>query len=262
MLYIEIIRLKIVSIKEYKGKKMDVINLSIKSIKLPADKTLESTSYQVATNGLFRDEDIVIDIVKDIENLTDVDLELDFTASDIYFARVKLHFTDESFYGWTKPIILTKDGDGFSHNNTIIVTPKLTITGDVNNCQLGNFKAKGSEFIIFTGSGYHAKTTWAIKDNAGATVWEMKRDEHNLTEVRIPSNILKANRLYTIEATYISNNNMMSNPCKLLVKTTGTTNAIEDLTYGGVRPIVAENEDLREALDYTLAELVTIVMVK
>ena len=241
---------------------MDVINLSLKSIKLPADKTLESTSYQVATNGLFRDSDLVTDIERDTENLTDIDLELDFTASDVYYARVKLHFNDDSFYGWTKPIILTKDGDGFSHNNTIIVTPKVTITGDANNCQLGNFKVNAGEFVIFTGSGYHARTTWTIKDNTGGTVWEVKRDEHNLTEIRIPSNILKPNKIYTLEATYISNNNMVSNPGKLLIKTTGKSDDINDLTYGGIRPIVAENEDLREALDYTLAELVATTILK
>ena len=126
---------------------MDVISLSIKSIKLPADKTLVATSYQVATNGLFRDEDIIIDIEKDEENLTNIDLDLDFTISDVYYARVKLHFDDESFYGWTKPIILTKDGDGFSHNNTIIVTPEVTISSDPNNCQLGNFKAKAESLL-------------------------------------------------------------------------------------------------------------------
>jgi hypothetical protein len=241
---------------------MDVINLSIKSIKLPADKTLGSTSYQVATNGLFRDEDIVIDIANDTENLTDIDLELDFIASDVYYARVKLHFDDSSYYGWTKPIILTKDGDGFSHNNTIIVTPKVSISGDVNNCQLGNFKITGDEFVIFTGSGYHAKTTWAIKDNSGAVIWEKKRDEHNLTEIRVPSNTLKANRLYTLEVTYISNNNMVSNPGKLIIKTTGVSNDVDDLTYGGVSPLVAENEDLKKALYYTLAELVDVLKVK
>ena len=241
---------------------MDVINLSIKSIKLPADKTLKSTSYQVATNGLFRDSDLVTDIVRDEENLTNIDLELDFTASDVYYARVKLHFDDDSFYGWTKPIILTKDGDGFSHNNTIIVTPEVTITGDVNNCQLGNFKVNGGEFVIFTGSGYHARTTWTIKDNTGAVVWEVKRDEHNLTQIRIPSNILKPNRMYTIEVTYISNNNMVSNPGKVLIKTTGTASNVDDLSFGGIRPIVAENEDLKEALDYTLAELVATAILK
>ena len=239
---------------------MDIINLSIKSIKLPAGKTLDATSYEVATNGLFRDEDIVTKIDNDKENLTNIDLELDFTASDVYYARVKLHFDDDSFYGWTKPIILTKDGDGFAHNNTVIVTPKVEISGDPHNCQLGNFRIEGGEFVIFTGSGYHAKTTWAIKDNTGATIWESKRDEHNLTSIRVPSNVLNPNRLYTVEASYISNNNMVSNSGKLIVKTSGDIKNVDDLAFGGVRPIVAENKDLKEALDYSLGELVATLM--
>jgi len=241
---------------------MDVINLSLRSIKLPADKTLEATSYQVADNGLFRDEDIVINIEKDEENLTDIDLDLDFSATDVYYARVKLHFDDDTYYGWTKPIVLTRDGDGFSHNNTVIVTPKVSIDSDRDNCQLGNFKINGGEFIIFTGTGYHEKTSWAIKDNTGAVIWEVKRDEHNLTQIRVPSNTLKPNRLYTIEVVYISNNNMPSNAGKLIVKTTGEGSSAEDLSFGGIRPIVAENEDLKEALDYTLAKLVEISVVK
>ena len=237
---------------------MDVINLSIRSIQLPSDKNLKDTSYEVATTALFKDDDIVFSSENDEDNKYDIDVEVDFTENDIYYARVKLHFDDDTYYGWTKPIVLTKDGDGFSHNNTIIITPKVTVTGDPHNCQLGGFRIKGGEFVIFSGSGYHARTTWTIKDNFGEPVWEIKRDEHNLTEIRVPSNILKPNRIYTVEVTYISNNNMMSNAGKLIIKTTGDAGNLEELRFGGLRDLYGKNKDLEETLEFVLEELINI----
>ena len=235
---------------------MDIINLSIRSIELPSDKKLKATSYQVANTGLFRDEDIVVDNKEDTKNLYEYDVELDFTKADIYFARVKLHFDDDTYYGWTKPIVLTKDGDGFSHNNTVIVTPTVTVTTDINNAVLGGFRIMGSEFIIFTGHGNHLATSWVIKDSLGAIIWEKIRDESNLREIRVPNNILKPNRIYSVEVTYIANNNMMSNPGRIILKTSGNMDNVENLVFKGVKPILKENEDYAKTLEQALQDYI------
>jgi len=231
---------------------MDVINLSIKSIRLPNGKNIESTSYQIATTGQFNTDDIVVDDANDKDNIYSKDFELDFSTTDVYYARMKLNFTDGSYYGWTKPIILTKDGDGFSHNNTVIVTPKVNITSSVNNCDLGSFKIQGSDFVIFTGVGFHSKTTWRIKNGNGNIIWESVRDTNNLREIRVPGNTLKPNRIYIIEVTYISNNNMVSNAGKLIIKTSGDSPVAEELLYGGKRYGSEAYKELEEAYDELL----------
>jgi len=212
---------------------MAISNVSIRSIKLPSNKTLKSTSYQVAYEPSFTDEVIVKDIDKDEVNLYSMDFELDFDAHDLYFARVKLNFDDGTFYGWTKPIVLTKDGDGFSHNNIVIVTPKVSITTDKNNAELGGFKIEGSEFILFSGVGSHKYTYYTIKDTTGATVWERKVNDNNLTSIRVPNDVLKVNKLYTAEMVYVSDSNQRSNAGKLFFKTTGHIVEDNEVAFGG-----------------------------
>jgi len=211
---------------------MSIVKISIKSLTLPKDKNLVSVDYQISNNGRFEDEDIIINIEKDDVNLTGREFDLDFNNNDIYYGRVKLNFNSSGDdYYLSKPIVLTKNGDGFSHNNSIIVTPKIEITGDVKNAPLGGFTIKGSEFILFSGVGEHKYTDWVIKDSDGNVRWSRKGDKHNLTSIRVPNDILKLNRHYIIEVVYVSSGNERSNKGKLIIKTSGESDYSEIIGF-------------------------------
>lgn len=235
---------------------MSISNISIRSVTLPSDKVLESTSYQVSSNGLFEDDDIIIDIANDTENLYSKSFELDYTSFSVYYARVKLNFSDGSYYGWTKPIMLTKDGDGYSYNNTIIVTPELTIDSDIDNCELGSFKIFGGKFRIFDGNSTHKYTDWKISDINGNLKFQSLKDRNNLEMIRVPHDTLDPNNIYIIEADYVSSDNNKSNTGKLFIKTAGVSKDEVEVGYDDKIRDVTYDRDLMIAYDNLLQQYV------
>jgi len=231
---------------------MAISSISIREITLPKDKRVVSVDYQISSNGKFIDDtDIVIDIVKDTENLNGREFDLDYTVHDIYYGRIRINFDVDgnSFWGWCKPIVLTKKGDGFSHNNSVIVTPVLTITSDINNCELGGFTVNSNDFILFTGVGFHKYSNWYIKDINDRTIWEREIDKHNLTSIRIPNDILDTNKHYVIEVVYFSNGNQRSNTGKLIIKTSGDSKLAEIVEYNDPRPTAEAYKDMQDTTD-------------
>ena len=235
---------------------MAISSISIRSMTLPNGKTLESTSYQVSTTGLFEADDIIINIDKDKDNLYKKSFELDYTAYDVYYARVKLNFDDGSYYGWTKPIMLTKDGDGYSYNNTIIVTPELSLDSDKDNCMLGGFKIFGSDFKIFDGNSIHKYTDWVIRDVNGDIKYQSLKNKDSLTSLRVPHDTLDPNKIYLIEATYVSSDNNKSNIGKLFIKTTGKSPDVVDVEYDDKTRVVGYDKDLLTSYNDLLQEYV------
>jgi len=235
---------------------MAISNISIRSISLPNGKEIGSTSYQVSSSGLFETDDIIIDIENDTENIYSKSFDLDYTTFAVYYARIKLNFTDGSFYGWTKPIMLTKDGDSYSYNNTIIVTPELTIDSDVNNCELGGFKIYGSEFKVFDGGSLHKYTDWKIKDALGDVVFMSEKDKDNLTSIRMPHGKFTPNGIYLIEASYVSSDNNRSNVGRLYLKTSGIALDETVVGYDDTTRAVGYGDDLMQAYNSLLQQYV------
>jgi len=210
---------------------MAIANISICKETLPFNKTLKSTSYQIAVSPFFNEDDIVVNISQDIENLYGRLFDLDFDSNSVYYGRVKLHFDDNSEYGWTKPIMLTKEGDNFSCNITVITTPKVTIEGDIKNCELGGFKIFSSEFRTINKLSRHKYTDWIIRSVDGSIVFQSLKDYDNLTKIRVPYNTLKPDRLYIVEVTYISDDNNKSNAGRIIIKTLAKPSDAENLNF-------------------------------
>jgi len=236
---------------------MSIVEMSIRSLTLPKDKSLISVDYQVSNDGTFSGNDLVIDIKKDTVNKTGREFELDFNVYDIYYGRIKLNFNSAGTdYYLGKPVVLTRDGNGFSHNNSIIVTPKISITSDIHNCETGGFSIDTSDFVIFTGIGNHHHSNWFIKSSNGDIVWKREKDKNNLTSIRIPTETLDLNKHYIIEVVHVSDGNQMSNRGKLLIKTTGTSVNTTVIKAGDKRPTSEEFKDLQLAYNDLLTMIV------
>jgi len=190
-----------------------------------------ATSWQVSDDPQFKN--LLVDDQKDKDNLTEITFDLPLTKDDKYYVRVKMHFDDDSETDWSKPIIITKDMDGFSVSNTIIGTPELSVDFNPKTCPLGGFTVNASDFILFTGTGSHRFTDWRIEDINGKLIWERKNTT-NLTSIRIPSRLLTPGKTYIIKARYRSDTNAYSNWGKLIVNTIGV----------GVSPDFEFNEEV------------------
>lgn len=183
-----------------------------------SDLTHSGTSWQVAKDSNFTN--LVVNKSNDTNNLLNLRVDLPLTKDDKYYVRHKLHFNNNSKQtAWSRPSIITKDSDGFSFNNTVINTPRISLNVSPNNTPLGGFIIKGSEFNMFIGVGEHKSTDWNIEDSEGNLVFERTNDKSNLTEYRIPQNTLHPGKMYLIKVRYRSTTNSYSNYGKLPIIT-------------------------------------------
>ena len=236
---------------------MAIVSLDIITGSIPDNKNLVSVDYIISTDGTFSGDDKVVEVLKDTTNLTGREFDLDFDSYDIFYGRVVLNFNASGSDNYVnKTIILTRDGDGFSHNNSVVVTPKLTITTDIRNAELGGFTVEGSEFMLFLGIGGHKHTSWSIKNTSNEIIWSRKNDEVNLTKIRIPNDILKTNKHYIIEAVYTAVGNQRSNAGKLLIKTMGKSNLSKVITGADKRVSSEDYLELKSSYD----DLLTIIV--
>jgi len=178
-----------------------------------------ATSWQVATDPSFSSDSLLVDKEKDEDNLLSLYVDLPLTKDNIYYTRHKLHFDDNSETDWSRPAVITKDGDGFSFNNTIITTPKVFSEAGNTNTPLGGFKIYTDEYRLFMGVGEHLSTDWIVEDSEGNIVWQRLEDKSNKTEIKLPANILKPGKLYLIKVRFRSDTNAWSNFGRLLIIT-------------------------------------------
>ena len=147
--------------------------------------------------------------------------------------------------------MVTKDTDGYAHNDVEVITPIVDVSTDPNNAELGGFIITTSPFRTFLGTATHKYTSWYIEDYTGNVVWKRERDDVNLTSIRVPANILNVNSIYTIKVVHFSNGLVPSNPGKLIIKTKGELSEVERVIYGNQRPVItggkASMEDLEKA---------------
>ena len=203
--------------------------IEIDKIETGSDVKHDETSWQISLTPGFDENDIVFESLNDKDNLTSVRVPLPLDDEDLYYSRTKIHFSDGSEGDWSKPNVITKHATGFNFNDTIVVTPKLSVDFDVRNSPLGGFIVNGSEFRLFSGIGSHKFTTWIIEDDKGNQVWSRLNDKHNLTSIRIPSNVLLPGKMFTVKAMYVSDTNAYSNYGRLVIIT--SADLVRDPAY-------------------------------
>jgi len=182
-----------------------------------------ATSRQIASEPSFNSSVMLIDDVKNTTELLRAVIDLPLGVNDKYFVRDRLWFKDskgnEKSTNWSKPIIVTKNMDGFSINNTIIGTPKLSVDFNKDDAPLGGFEVTSDKYMLFKGIGEHKYTDWIIEDLLGNVVWSRKKDGYNLYSIKIPDCTLEQNKTYVLKCRYVSDTNMNSNYGKLTMCT-------------------------------------------
>jgi len=235
---------------------MSLKRFGIKSdFKVPDNYKHIATSYQISKSMDFDAESLVYNIEKDEENLYSRVFDLDFTNRNYYYGRVTIHLEDkdgnEYLYGPLKPVMLTNKDEGYSLGNTIIKTPEIYLNGEkLNEVSIdSDLIVSTSEFAILKGLGYHKYTNWVLKDlTTDKIVFSSIEDEDNLLSIKIPSNLLKSNRVYNIEVRHITNSYDMSNKGVLTFKTVGDNKDVDKLDYGEARIIKKERDELENVL--------------
>lgn len=253
--------------------------------KLLIYKDAEKKDDIIKASGVDKNDVIETD-TRDLLNV--FEFNLNFEEHDVYYVTYDIWHNDVTHAGWARPNMVTRDTDGYSSNDVEIITPKLQITTDPNNAELGGFTIKTSEFQTFIGTATHKFTTWIIEDYTGNVIWKRERDAANLTSIRIPNNILNIDSLYVIKAIHFSSSNVPSNPGKMIIKTKGELTEVEkillatkvaagtmtevdkevlntlgasgvDLVYGNERPVITGGKDsltdVSEALENSLNQM-------
>jgi len=203
--------------------------IEIDKIETGSNITHDKTSWQVSLTPGFEDDNIVFESIDDSTNLTSIKVPLPLGDNDLYYSRTKIHFSDGSESNWSRPNVITKNATGFNFNDTIVITPAVSIDFNINAVPLGGFRVKASEFKLFSGIGKHKYTNWLIEDDKGNQVWSKLNDKHNLTSIRIPQNLLLPGRMYTIKVMYVTDTNAYSNYGRLKIVT--SADLIRDPAY-------------------------------
>ena len=203
--------------------------IEIDKIETGSDVKHDKTSWQISLTPGFEDDNIVFESLEDSDNLTKIRVSLSLDDEDLYYSRTKIHFSDGDESDWSKPNVITKHATGFNFNDTIVVTPKISVDFDTRSTPLGGFNVKATEFKLFSGIGKHKFTTWIIEDDRGNQVWSRNNDRYNLISIRIPNNILMPGKMYTIKVMYVSDTNAYSNYGRLRVIT--NSDLVRDPAY-------------------------------
>jgi len=254
----------------------------ILDIRLPADLKHDATFIKVLYNPDLEDKDALFEekllLYKDAEKKDEIkkatgvsdndvievddrdklrlyEFNLDFENNDVYFITYDLYYNDVTHSGWARPLMVTRDTDGYSHNDVEVLTPILSVTTDPNNAELGGFMVSTTPFRTYLGTAIHKYTSWYIEDYTGNVIWKREKDDVNLTTIRIPANILDINSLYTIKAIHFSNGMVPSNPGKLIIKTKGEISEVEKIIYGNQRPVITGGKASMEELEEAYTEL-------
>ena len=254
----------------------------ILDVRLPADLKHDATFIKVLCKPNLEDSESLIEekllLYKDAERKNEIkeatgvddddivevdnrdklrlyEFNLDFEKYDVYFITYDLYYNDVTHSGWARPLMITKDTDGYAHNDVEVLTPIVSVSTDPNNAELGGFTISTTPFRTFLGTALHKYTSWYIEDYTGNVVWKREKDDVNLTSIRIPANILNVNSIYTIKVIHFSNGLVPSNPGKLIIKTKGELSEVERIIYGNQRPVITGGKASMEELEEAYTEL-------
>lgn len=183
-----------------------------------------SVRYIVSTDPTF------LDTTKEISNVVKLKadstmlkhtIDYEFTTDNPVYSKVIYTYpssNEESTVCRCNP-----DQVGFSFNNNIISTPKVSIANHTshNNIPTGGFTIEVSEMLMFMGHGEHTSTSYKILDSGSRVIFNSPKDEFNLLSITIPENTLKENSLYTIEVVQHNNYDSESYPSILAISTIG-----------------------------------------
>lgn len=222
--------INIVRDKDYRKERGFVLTLP--QIVFPAISNMihVGTKIVVATDPTFKEESIIL--TKDVylpDNIITIKDRIEVGKDEEIYAYYKLWLdnkknptNDPALYKLSEPssvVSLFGDQDGFKLDNIILTTP--TIKEDNNatigvNVKYNNVKFTLNGFKVIVGSGRLNAVTWTIRDNNNNIIFSRKNDRDNLEEIDFPIRWFERNKLYLIEAKFITDTNGHSRYGKLI----------------------------------------------
>lgn len=145
-----------------------------------------------------------------------------FAYYQLYLDSKRNPTNDPELYTLSEPstvVSIFGDQDGFKLDNVVVTTPyvkeDLTITSGVN-VLYNTAKFTISGFNVILGAGKHGYTTWTIRDTNNNVIFNRKNDKDNLTDIEFPLRWFDRNKLYIVEAKFITDTNGHSRYGKIL----------------------------------------------
>lgn len=185
--------------------------MSLKKIKMtttelvfPANSGLThtATSWQIS-KGLDFDvrDNILAESLNDTTNLFEFKVNVDIEDNIPLYGRHKMHISKngvplEAY--WSRICPFNSNMKGMKVNNFMVRTPKLSAT-----TVEGALDATGGNFSMFSGTGEHYSTHWALRSSYGEDVFVRNNDRTNLTSIHL-DNVIEPNLAYVVEAKYVN----------------------------------------------------------
>lgn len=180
------------------------------------------TEVQVSLSPLFEDDKIIATkLVSLPEDILYISMELELSLDDVVYSRYRYLFDSVSQPTgnpdqytrdeWSRISSLYGDQEGFRYDSTVLTTPVVKIKENRTSILNEFLTATVDGFKVLVGVGKHSSTTWVVVDTDGNEIFSRKKDEDNLTSIRLPMSIFQHQKLYSIRAKFHTDTNAESN---------------------------------------------------
>jgi len=186
---------------------------------LPKKFTHETTDWEIATNPLFKKDDIVASSRDDETNLTSIIFDVDLDTEKTYYSRARV-VCDKAIFEWSKTDIL-KPTDfikvAFNHAiPSMVMKPNITVDFDPMNFPSSLFTISTTN-ISTTSNAEHESSSYIIEDISGTPNFVKLEDKENLTSKLISEVKLEEGRPYVIKVAHKATSNDSSDFASQLV---------------------------------------------
>lgn len=185
--------------------------MSLKKIKMtttemvfPPNSGLKhtATSWQISKSIDFDiRENIMVESLNDTVNLLEYKTNIDIDDNTPLYGRHMMHISKNGVpvqVTWSRICPFNSNMKGIKINNFMVRTPRIEAT--VKESALD---VVGNNFSMFSGTGDHYSTHWALRSSYGEDVFVRNNDRTNLTTLHL-DNIIESNKAYVVEAKYVN----------------------------------------------------------
>jgi len=196
---------------------MDGANFKTVRIECPVhDDGVVSMSWRIFTSLEKYKKGEYEEILNSTEFIDSLEIELDLRYGKKYYYTSKPFYNDPEIdvrTDWEIPALISDNGNGYSVNGVIVVTPDITCP-NLELIKTQEVDVLLSDFAIYSGVGKHHATNIYITDVNGNVVYSKK----NITEDAIKNKVtigpiphLEMDKIYILKGQFGTDNNNFSN---------------------------------------------------
>lgn len=222
-------------LKEMKNRKLR-LTIPKYSSEVGLNKEVKAIHIKILDNYNIETPRTVIDTIVPLSETTyldniksyslDLALDVDVTSGLVLSYRyamtdvgVVIDNTDKYEYtSWSIPTSFYGNQEGIKIDGMLVLTPRIVVDEKIGTLSGDVLSITSSDFKMILGDGRHKYTNWKVYDayDNDNIIYSRKDDDTNLTSLTIPLEKFELSRLYVIECSYLSNNNIESLTAKYL----------------------------------------------